>query len=155
MHFAHFGETFAGDPHQTACPPQSRAAAIGTIVIHHHLLQVCLHPVHTAALLAVPMVMPLNLAHDSLEGHLLANVLFSLARAFRQDNLDLFPLAAMEDQVLYLVWKVRERDVEAKSIVLCETVKPSPAPSVLIVVEGFFHDCAVPQGAAWIRHQER
>src|SRR3989442_7752984 len=103
MQFAHLGKSFTSDPHQTARLPQSPAAAIGTIIIHHHLLQVCLHPVHAAALLAVPVVMPLNLAHDSLKGHLLANVLFALARAFRENNLDLFSLAAMEDQVLYLV----------------------------------------------------
>ena len=146
VQLANLRKAFAGDPHQTTRFPQTGASALGAIVVHHDLLQI--RPTMPSMLrpcLRVPMVMPLDLAHDSLEGHLLARVLLTLARAFRQDNFDLFAFAAIEDHVLDLFCKALERDVKAEAIVSSQTAQPASPPGVFVMVKGFLHDRAVPK----------
>ena len=98
--------------------------------------------------------MPFDLRHDPLKGHFLAHVLFSLPRAVRQNNLDLHSFAAIEDQVLHRIGKVRERQVESKAVVLRQTVKPAAAPGVLITIKSFLNDRAIRQSAAGVGHQQ-
>src|SRR5262249_3374316 len=140
---------------QTAGFAEARAAAVRTIVIDHDFLQVRLHSFHAAALLAIPMVVPLDLGHDTLERHLFAGVLLALARSFRQDNLNLLSFAPVENEVLHGLRQFGKWSVETESIMLREAVQPAPAPRVFIVVECLLHDGTVPQRAAWVGHKQR
>src|SRR5262249_3232119 len=83
MEIARLGQRLSTDPHEAPRFAQARAAAHRAIIIHQDLLQVLLHSVAAASLLAIPTVVSFDLRNDSLESHLFARVLLALARAER------------------------------------------------------------------------
>src|SRR5262249_47380969 len=107
------------------------------------------------ALLAIPTVVSFDLRNDSLEGHLFARVLLALARAGWHQNLDLLAFASVKDQVLGGIRQFAKRRLQAESVMLGQTVEPTPAPGVFVMIKGLLHNGAVAQTAARVGHKER
>ena len=155
MEIARLGQRLFSHAHQAASFAQACAAAIRAIIIDHYFLQILFHPIVAVALLAIPTVVSFDLRNDSLEGHLFARVLLALAGAGWHQNLDLLAFASVEDQVLNGIRQFAKRCIKAESVMLSQTVEPTPAPGVFVMIKGFLHNGAVAQTPARVGHKER
>src|SRR5690349_11969267 len=135
-------DRLAGNSEAQSRRAESRAVAVGTHVLHHHLVEPRLHPGASLSTLAVASIMTLDTSRDAVKADLAADAIVARHLRFGRRVYHNLPLDPVENDVAGRLRQFLPRRVQRKAERLRQAEHHRPVPRVGIVLEGFAHEAA-------------